>query len=261
MALEVIERYCAKGNLVELKAVFREPVKAIEWLGRERVDLILLDINMPDISGMQLVQTLSPRPLVIFMTAYSHYAVESYTLNAIDYLLKPITFDRFLAAVNKAVAAVGGGPGVVAGAGVAAMTAVAGGAGVVTGAGGAGGLGVAGAGMGGKSGGTGNNEDLTIFIKSGPQTHQVKVSDILYLEKDGNYITAHLKDRNILIRENMGDVFDLVPAADFIRVHKSYIVAIKHIAMIEVHQLTVNNEKIPIGSTYRESLRARLGIN
>ena len=78
---------------------------------------------------------------------------------------------------------------------------------------------------------------------------------------DGNYITVHLKDRNILIRENMSDIFDLVPPSDFIRVHKSYIVAIKHIAMIEVHQLTVNNEKIPIGSTYRESLRARLGIN
>jgi two-component system LytT family response regulator len=231
MALEVIERYCAKSNLVELKAVFREPVKAIEYLGREKIDLVLLDINMPDLSGMQLAQTLSPRPLIIFTTAYSHYAVESYTLNAIDYLLKPITFERFLGAINKAIAAVAGRSGAVA---VAATA--------------------------DRSIPTGNNEDPTIFIKSGPQTYQVKVSDILYLEKDGNYITAHLKDRNILIRENMGDVFDLVPAADFIRVHKSYIVAVKHISMIEVHQVTINNEKIPIGSTYRESLRARLGI-
>src|SRR5580700_9125284 len=210
-ALEVIERYCQKISLVSLKGTFREPLKAIEFLNLEKVDLIFLDINMPDISGMQLVQTLSPKPLVIFMTAYSHYAVESYTLNAIDYLLKPITFDRFLAAMNKAVTAVAG-----------------------------------------RTGATGNHEDPTIFIKSGPQTYQVKVRDILYLEKDGNYITAHLKDRNILIRENMGDVFDLVPAADFIRVHKSYIVAIQHISMIEVHQLTINNEKIPVGSTYRE---------
>jgi len=236
MALEVIERYCAKSDLVVLKAVFREPVKAIDYLGREKIDLILLDINMPDLSGMQLVQTLSPRPLIIFTTAYSHYAVESYTLNAIDYLLKPITFERFLAAVNKAaaanktVAAVPGRSGAVAATADRPVPA-------------------------------GAYEDPAIFIKSGPQTYQVKVGDILYLEKDGNYITAHLKDRNILIRENMGDVFDLVPAADFIRVHKSYIVAIKHIAMIEVHQLTINNEKIPIGSTYRESLRARLGIN
>jgi DNA-binding LytR/AlgR family response regulator len=219
MALEVVERYCSKSGLVELKAVFREPVKAIEYLNREKVDVIFLDINMPDISGMQLVQTLSPRPLIIFTTAYSHYAVESYNLNALDYLLKPITFERFLSAVNKAVIALASKPG----------SAI-------------------------------NDDAATIFIKSGPQTYQVKIKDILYLEKDGNYITMHLKDRNILIRENMGDVFDLVPAADFIRVHKSYVVAARHITMIEVHQITVNNEKIPIGSTYREAIRSRLGI-
>ena len=219
MALDVIERYCAKSGMVELKAVFREPVKAIEYLNQEKVDLVFLDINMPDISGLQLVQTLSPKPMIIFTTAYSHYAVESYNLNAIDYLLKPITFDRFLVAVNKAVTT------------VAANTST-----------------------------TANNDTATIFIKSGPQTYQVKVADILYLEKDGNYVTIHLKDRNILIRENMADIFDLVPAADFIRVHKSFVVAIKHITMIEVHQITVNNETIPVGSTYRDAMRERLGI-
>src|SRR6201994_3952171 len=104
MALEVIERYCQKTGLTELKATFREPLKAIEFLNREKVDLIFLDINMPDISGMQLLQTLSPRPLIIFTTAYSQYAVESYELNAVDYLLKPITFERFLMAINKAAA-------------------------------------------------------------------------------------------------------------------------------------------------------------
>jgi DNA-binding LytR/AlgR family response regulator len=219
MALEVIERYCAKSDLLELKAVFREPVKAIEYLGREKVDLIFLDINMPDISGMQLVQTLSPRPLIIFTTAYSQHAAESYNLDAVDYLLKPVTFDRFLAAVNKAVRA-----------------------------------------LPGKNSLPARDEDTLIFIKSGPQTHQVKISDIFYLEKDGNYITVHLKDKHILIRENMGDIFDLVPAADFVRVHKSYVVAVRHIAMIEVHQLIINGEKIPIGGTYREALWKRLGM-
>jgi two-component system LytT family response regulator len=217
-ALEVIERYCRKTTLVDLRATFREPVKAIEFMNREKVDLIFLDINMPDISGMQLVQTLSPRPMIIFTTAYSHYAVESYDLNALDYLLKPITFERFLAAINKAATTPSPKNVVV------------------------------------------NEDDPTVFIKSGPQTYQVKVADILYLEKDGNYITVFLKDKKILIRENMGDIFDLVPQADFVRVHKSYVVAVKHIAMIEVHQLLINGEKIPIGSTYREPLRARLGL-
>jgi len=217
-ALEVIERYCGKTGIVDLKATFREPLKAIEFLNSEKVDLIFLDINMPDLSGMQLVQTLSPRPMIIFTTAYSHYAVESYDLNARDYLLKPITFERFLAAVNKVAAALS------------------------------------------PKNTTANEDEPTVFIKSGPQTYQVKVADILYLEKDGNYITVHLKDKNILIRENMGDIFDLVPQTDFLRVHKSYVVAIKHISMIEVHQLVINGEKIPIGSTYREALKTRLGI-
>lgn len=220
MALEVIERYCQKTGLTELKATFREPVKAIEYLNHESIDLVFLDINMPDVSGIQLLQTLPVKPLVIFTTAYSNYAVESYDLNAVDYLLKPITFERFLAAVNKA-------------SGLKAL----------------------------KNGTTVKEDDAaSIFVKSGPQTYQVKVNDILYLEKDGNYITIFLKDKNILVRENMGDIFDLVPAADFIRVHKSYVVAIRHVAMIEVHQLTIGQTKIPIGSTYRENLRARLGL-
>src|SRR5665213_2330956 len=101
-ALEVIERYCQKIDFVYLKTTFREPVKAIEFLNREKIDLVFLDINMPDISGIKLIQTLAAKPMVIFTTAYSTYAVESYNLNAIDYLLKPITFERFLAAANKA---------------------------------------------------------------------------------------------------------------------------------------------------------------
>jgi two-component system LytT family response regulator len=197
-ALEVIERYCGKTSQVSLKATFREPVKAIEFLQREKVDLIFLDINMPDINGMALLQTLSFKPLVIFTTAYSHYAVESYELNALDYLLKPITFERFLIALNKATAALA-------------------------------------------------SEETTILIKSGPQTYQVKTADILYLEKDGNYITVHLKDKQILIRENMSDIFDLVPAAGFVRVHKSYVISIGHITMIEAHQLIINGTRLGMG--------------
>ena len=88
----------------------------------------------------------------------------------------------------------------------------------------------------------------------------MKFSDIIYLEKDGNYMTVHLKDKRILIRENMSGVLGLVPATDFVRVHKSYVVAIKHVTGIEAHQLTVSGGTIPIGSSYREAVRARLGL-
>jgi two-component system LytT family response regulator len=219
-ALEVIKRYCEKSDLIGLKATFREPVKAIEYLAREKTDLIFLDINMPGINGMQLIETLTVKPLVIFTTAYNDYAVESYNVSAVDYLLKPIPFERFLAAVNKALNLLS---------------------------------------LQNKGAAKGEDEK-TLFIKSGPYTHQVRTGDILYLEKEGNYITVHLKDKKILIRENMSDIFDLIPAPDFIRVHKSFVVAIKHISMIEVHQLIINDIKIPIGSTYREGLRSRFGL-
>jgi len=218
-ALEVLKRYCEKTSLVSLKETFREPVKAIEFLQREKVDLIFLDISMPDISGLQLVQTLSPGPLIIFTTAYRNYAVESYDVNALDFLLKPIAFERFMVAINKATAAIL------------------------------------------PKNATVTEDEATVLIKSGPQAYRVKLADILYLEKDRNYLTVHVKDKQILIRENMSDIFDLVPASGFVRVHKSYVVAIRHITMIEMHQLTINGEKIPIGVTYRESLRARLGMS
>jgi len=218
-ALEVLKRYCEKTSLVSLKETFREPVKAIEFLQREKVDLIFLDISMPDISGLQLVQTLSPGPLIIFTTAYRNYAVESYDVNALDFLLKPIAFERFMVAINKATAAIL------------------------------------------PKNATVTEDEATVLIKSGPQAYRVKLADILYLEKDRNYLTVHVKDKQILIRENMSDIFDLVPASGFVRVHKSFVVAIRHITMIEMHQLTINGEKIPIGVTYRESLRARLGVS
>jgi two-component system LytT family response regulator len=219
-ALEVIQRYCEKTDLANLMSIFREPIKAAAYLNHQKIDLIFLDINMPDLSGIQLLQTLAIKPMVIFTTAYSTFAVESYDFNAIDYLLKPITFERFLTAVNKA-SNIFSGRNTIAGR---------------------------------------HHEFKSAFFKSGSQTYQVRVDDILFLEKDGNYIIIHLKDKEILIRENMSNIFSLIPSSEFIRVHKSYIVAIQHILIIEVQQLIVNGRRIPIGSSYRESLRNRLGV-
>jgi len=212
MALEVIDRYCRKSEQLMLKASFLDPFKAFEYLNSKKVDLVFADINMPGISGMQLAKALLPGPLVIFTTAYSHYAAESYDLNVVDYLLKPVTYERFSIAVNKAVK----------------MWLP--------------------------------EESPTVLLKSGPQTYPVKLSDIIYLKKDGNYMTVRTRDGHILIRENMSGVFDLVPPGDFIRVHKSYVIAIRHIGLIEAGQVTVGGHKIPIGSKYKEALRQVLGI-
>ncbi|MFZ4401093.1 MAG: LytR/AlgR family response regulator transcription factor [Bacteroidales bacterium] len=102
LALEIISAYASKVSFLELKGVFTDPFKAAEIIRQEKIDLIFLDIEMPDLSGMQFLKSLKQQPMVIFVTAYSQYAVESFNMDAIDYLLKPIEFERFFKAVNKA---------------------------------------------------------------------------------------------------------------------------------------------------------------
>ena len=97
-------------------------------------------------------------------------------------------------------------------------------------------------------------------MKSGAQMHQVKTEEILFLEKNGNYLTVVTKTKRILLRENMTQVFDIIPRDVFIRVHKSYVIALKHISTVEVHQVTVGEHKIPLGASYRESLKKVMGI-
>ena len=101
-AIDILKRYAEQAPFLRLRQTFRNPLKAIGYLQEEQIDLIFLDINMPKLSGIQFVRSLEIKPLVIFTTAYSEYAVESYDVNAVDYLVKPIEFDRFIRAVNKA---------------------------------------------------------------------------------------------------------------------------------------------------------------
>ena len=216
-ALDVLMRYCGRIETIQLLATFRQPLKTMDYITTEKPDLIFLDINMPDISGLQFPATLPEKPMIIFATAYSEFALESYSLNAVDYLLKPISFDRFLVAVNKAIA----------------LHAL-------------------------KQSPRGVPE--FIRMKSGAQMHQVKTEEILFLEKNGNYLTVVTKTKRILLRENMTQVFDIIPRDVFIRVHKSYVIALKHISTVEVHQVTVGEHKIPLGASYRESLKRVMGI-
>lgn len=216
-AIEVIERYCRKIDTLKMLAVFRQPLLAMDFIAREKPDLIFLDINMPDLNGMQLLASLSEKPKVIFTTAYSDYAVESYNLNAVDYLLKPIAFERFLTAINK----------------VSALTSL-------------------------KQ--VPQPQPDFVLIKSGAQTHKVKLDEILFLEKEGNYLTVFTNNKKILIRENMTDVFEIIPKEGFVRIHKSFVVALKHITTIESYQITIGKYTIPVGNAYKNDLKQILGI-
>jgi DNA-binding LytR/AlgR family response regulator len=218
-AIAVLERYCNDVDSIILLISFRDPIKAINFLQHNEVSLIFLDINMPKISGLEFLKIIKNQPKIVFTTAYSEYATDSYSYDAVDYLLKPIDFPRFVKAVTKTKQLLDMENSTTRGGEISE-----------------------------------HQVDKIIYIKSGPQLYKVNSSEILYLEKDGNYLIFHTKDKKMLSRQNMKDIFEILDSDSFIRVHKSFIVALKHIEIIESHQIRIGNLKIPVGRNYREDL-------
>ena len=220
MALSVVEEYIGKTPFLELKGLYHDAIEALTFIQENPVDLIFLDINMPDLTGLQFLNALEKKPLIIFTTAYSEYAVESYEHKAIDYLLKPIEFERFLKAALRAKEEFELKQKAKSQAKI--------------------------------------SENIIqtpehIYVKSGTELHKVFINDILYIEGTGNYISIICNDKKIMTLTNMSDMIKLLPEKQFIRIHKSYIVSMNHVEKIERHQLTLKNKTIPIGITYRES--------
>lgn len=213
-AIDVLHRYADRMPDIELSGSFRDPLAALSFLKKNPTDLVFLDINLPGLSGLQLLNTLENPPLVIFTTAYPDYAVQSYELEAVDYLLKPITFGRFEKAVAKAAKAfqAANNPGSLAA------------------------------------------ETTFITLKSGAQTHRIKTGDILFLKKEGNYFTVFTQTQKIVIRQNMESALRLLPANDFVRVHRSYIVSLRHVRKIGKRAVQVGDFMVPVSLTYRQSL-------
>ncbi|MEO5912368.1 MAG: LytTR family DNA-binding domain-containing protein [Pelobium sp.] len=210
LALEVIRSHASKVPFLNLQADFTNAFTALEYLQKEQVDLLFLDIKMPDISGIDFFSTLAKKPLVIFTTAYTEHAVTSFELDAVDYLLKPFSLARFLKACNKAFEMY-------------------------------------------------NYRQLGptvdhVFIKSGNEQYKVLFQDILYLEAAGNYVSFVLKEKSILSRLTFNEAMNLIPYQDFLRVHRSYIIAINKIDKIERHQVTIGALKIPVSEIYLPDL-------
>jgi DNA-binding LytR/AlgR family response regulator len=207
---------------VTLKKTFRDPLDALEYLQQHTIDLIFLDINMPKLSGISFPKFLQNPPLIIFTTAYSEYALESYELKAVDYLLKPIEFNRLLQAVMKAKQHL-------------------------------------------EKNNTITNpiseispdiSEQTIFVKSGSEFHQLFIQNIKYIESDGNYVTFYTDKRPVLARYKLSEVLELLPKEFFARIHRSYIVALKHIETVKKHCVIIDDKEIPISSNYREGFFA-----
>ena len=202
-------------NLPNLKLVQNcyNAFEAISFLNSNQVDLIFLDINMPKLSGFDFLKTLQNPPKVIVCSAYAEFAIVGYAFNITDYLLKPFSFDRFLAAVNKVTS-------------IKTEN-------VVT-----------------KQTETTSNNDR-IFLKDAKKHYQVKLDSILYLEAFGNYVKVYLQDKTIVTNQTLSYFNERLSKNDFVQVHKSYIVAVQHIDLIEGNQVQINNYKIPISKTYK----------
>ncbi|HEY9532931.1 MAG TPA: LytTR family DNA-binding domain-containing protein [Mucilaginibacter sp.] len=210
LALEVVRSHAGKVPYIDLLTCFTNAFEAIVYLQKQPVDVLFLDIKMPDISGIELLNSLSKKPLVIFTTAYSEHAVESFELDAVDYLLKPFSFARFLKACNKANE-------------------------IIT------------------LRGAADKKDY-LFLKTGYEQVKINFGDICYLEATGNYVNFVLKDKTFLSRMTITEVGHLLPADQFIRIHRSFIAAIDKIDKIERHQITINRSVLPVGSTYYQNL-------
>lgn len=232
-AIELLRSYVEKTESLELVGTFSNPVKAHSFLMKNSVDLIFLDINMPELTGIQLIKSLAHSPVIIFTTAYIEYGVESYDYNTADYLLKPIRYDRFLRAVNKASETLTKASETISD--LSPINRDHKNLVVTPGA-----------------------DDRVINIKSGSKIHRVGVSSILYVEACGNYMIFHTGKEKILSLLTMKDALDILPKEQFVRIHKSFIISIAAIEVVERTQVSVKGVKIPVGSIYREQLLARL---
>ena len=214
IALEIVKSHASKVPFLHLDATFTDAFKALEYLQKESVDLLFLDIKMPDISGIEFFNSLSRKPMVIFTTAYSEHAVTSFELDAVDYLLKPFSLSRFLKGCNKEFE-------------LYYLR-------------------------------SGADQADHVYIKTGYEQVKLMYDEILYLEATGNYVTFVLKDKNVLSRSTFLEAYNLLPADKFVRVHRSFVVAIKKIDKVERQQVTINKITIPVSEAYIDQLAAAL---
>jgi DNA-binding LytR/AlgR family response regulator len=219
LAQNVLKIYIDEHPLLELGAVCADALAAQQWLAKQPAAIVFLDINLPRLSGISFLKSLSRPPLVIFTTAYPEFAAEGFELDATDYLVKPFSFERFLKAVHKALEKLERRD-----------------AGVVSPA------------------------VNYIFLKSDKKVYKVNLADILYLESLDDYVKVVTGGAHYLVHDTLKSLLEELPATQFMRVHKSYIIANNKIVFIEGNYLRVGEKDIPIGASYREEVFAKLKI-
>lgn len=212
----MVEAYIERTAQFELLAVCSNALEAAAVLNKQQVDLIFLDIQLPGMTGLNFLRTLQKPPLVILTTAHPDYALESYEFNVIDYLLKPISYERFLKAVHK----------IIEGKLLTPKTTV---------------------------------QDDHIYIKSSGKFIKVNFADIIYIEGMKDYLKICTSTSNIVTLQTMNEMEKMLPPQQFIRVHKSYIVSLKHIRSIYGNNIETEKLTIPVGLNYKEKVMQLTG--
>lgn len=228
LALDIIEDYISKIPFLELIKRTENAIEALQMVQAGGIDLVFLDIQMPELTGIQFLKIANGKANYILTTAYSQYALESYDLNVSDYLLKPIAFDRFYKAVEKVhirlkntqppsdspIQSLFAAPAPVAP--------------------------------------VSNPIQDFIFVKTEHKIQKIELDDILYIEGLKDYISIFTKNERVITLQNMKKMEETLPKDQFIRVHKSYIIALDKIESIERSRITICSKIIPIGDTYRD---------
>ncbi|MBN8577520.1 MAG: response regulator transcription factor [Cytophagales bacterium] len=219
LARNLLIDYVSKVPTLQLIQAFGNPLEALEVLRTQPVDLLFLDVQMPQLTGISLLKVLQHKPMVILTTAYSEYALVGYELDVADYLLKPVTFERFLKAIDKVSLRLT--------AGEAQPT-------------------------------EGKSEPAPkdfVFVKDGTKSVRVQLSEILYIEGLKDYVTIHTPGQKIVTLQRMKTLEEQLPADGFIRIHNSFIVSVKAIDVVHKNEVQIGQATLPIGDTYRKGFR------
>jgi DNA-binding LytR/AlgR family response regulator len=221
LAVKLLSDYVAKCEFTALAAAYNNPIEALKNLEHLQFDLIFLDVQMPELSGVQFAKIVQGKYPVIITTAYEEYALEGYQLDLIDYLLKPISFARFLAAIDRAR--------------------------------------IRNTSESLPEKETDINSSLAhIFVKSGYKTQRIDLDDILYVEGLSDYIRIHTSNGAILTLDTLKRFEASLPIDRFIRIHKSYIIALDKLNFIENNRIVIGEKRIPIGGTYQDKFWKRI---
>ncbi|WP_266205513.1 LytR/AlgR family response regulator transcription factor [Pontibacter kalidii] len=235
-AANIIADYISKVPFLELVGKTTNPIEAINWVQEGKVDLVFLDIQMPELTGIQFLKICGSKCKVILTTAYPEYALEGYEHDVVDYLLKPIPFDRFFKAVHKAqtlLQAKRASPSTLA---------------------------VAPGQPAAEPAPAAASAPEYMFVKGESKNKFLKVAygDILYVEGLKNYVSLYLPGQRLVTYQSLTDLAEQLPQPPFYRVHRSYIISIDKVNMVDGNMIYINDTAIPIGETYRESFLKRI---